>query len=234
MKAKLLALAVISAFALSACGSDDKKPKVDNTTKPAQNGGDNNGGATGGGSTGGGSTGGGSTGGGSTGGGSTGGGATTPDTPFTMQQQRTQWSITLDTNHNVTNISNTPTYPNVNGDANYKKLVIDGMTIDLPDTKGKPFEAEDRRVELKASNAYATIAPNINNRGTAYARYGLVYSDKTPAKLVAFYQGEPTAVNQVPTTGTATYLGYAIAVDTGEINKYGHGDTDYGEKYGLS
>ena len=35
MKAKLLALAVISAFALSACGSDDKKPKVNNNTKPA-------------------------------------------------------------------------------------------------------------------------------------------------------------------------------------------------------
>ena len=219
MKAKLLALAVISTFALSACGGGgDDSPKVN---KPVTGGNS----ATGGASSGGGAN---------SGGGTSSGGTTTNNTPFTMQQQSTQWTITLDASHNVTQISETPTYPNENGDANYKKLVIDGMTLDLPDTNGNPSEEKNRRVEVKASNAYATIAPNINNRGTAYARYGLAYSDKAPAKLVAFYQGEPTPVNQVPSTGAATYLGYAIAVDAAEINKYGQGNTDYGEKYGLS
>ena len=157
-----------------------------------------------------------------------------PDTPFTMKQQRTQWKITLK-GEDVTAISTTPTYPNVSGDGdNYKKLVIDGMTIDLPDTLNKKDEQQSRRVEVEKDGVYyAPIAPNINERGTAYARYGLVYSGKS-STLSAFYQGKPTEINNMPTTGSATYKGYAIAVDTAELNKNKQGQSDYGEKYGLS
>ena len=157
-----------------------------------------------------------------------------PDTPFTMKQQRTQWKITLK-GEDVTAINTTPTYPNVSGDGdNYKKLVIDGMTIDLPDTLNKKDEQQSRRVEVEKDGVYyAPIAPNINERGTAYARYGLVYSGKS-STLSAFYQGKPTEINNMPPTGSATYKGYAIAVDTAEMNKFEQGESDYGEKYGLS
>ena len=225
MKAKLLALAVISAFALSACGSDDKKPKVDNTTKPAQNGGDNNGGATGG---------------GSTGGGTTGGGTTTPDTPYTMQQQSA--SYTFDTNgvgDPIKLVSATPKYETHNGDgANYKTMVIAGKTITFKDTRGNG-QAEDEHVRRVRDEENAAIFweygiapsnPNITTRGTAYARYGytIVESNNT-AQVKLFYQGNPTPTNEMPTTGGATYKGFAIAIDPNKtIATNGEGDSFFG------
>ena len=231
MKAKLLALAVISAFALSACGGDDKKPKVDNTTKPAQNGGDNNGGATGGGSTGGGTT----------GGGTTGGGTTTPDTPYTMQQQSA--SYTFDTNgvgDPIKLVSATPKYETHNGDgANYKTMVIAGKTITFKDTRGNG-QAEDehvRRVRDEENSAtgfweyvIAPSNPNITTRGTAYARYGYtVVESNNTAQVKLFYQGNPTPTNEMPTTGGATYKGFAIAIDPNKtVATNGEGDSFYG------
>ena len=234
MKAKLLALAVISAFALSACGSDDKKPTVDNKTKPAQNGGDNNGGSTGGGTTGGGTTGG-----GTTGGGTTGGGTTTPDTPYTMQQQSA--SYTFDTNgvgDPIKLVSATPKYETHNGDgANYKTMVIAGKTITFKDTRGNG-QAEDEHVRRVRDEENAAIFweygiapsnPNITTRGTAYARYGytIVESNNT-AQVKLFYQGNPTPTNEMPTT-VATYKGFAIAIDPNKtIATNGEGDSFYG------
>ena len=222
MKAKLLALAVISAFALSACGSDDKKPKVDNTTKPAQNGGDNNGGATGGGSTGGGTTGGGSTGGGSTGGGSTGGGTTgggttTPDTPFTMEQQKATYSYTMDSAGEPTSIATTPKYAKGNDGANFNKIQINGKTFTLPENSGNGsghFAGDRRYVNADDIAGWEyIIAPTQGTNGAAYARYGW-YRGENPAEIGLFYQGNPTAVSDMPTTGTnVTYKGYAMAVD---------------------
>ena len=225
MKAKLLALAVISAFALSACGSDDSKPKVDNTTKPAQNGGDNNGGATGGGSTGGGSTGGGSTGGGSTGGGSTGGGTTgggttgggttTPDTPFTMEQQKATYSYTMDSAREPTSIATTPKYAKGNDGLNFKQIQINGKTFTLPENSGNGtnFAGEHRYyIQRDTTDTWDyTIAPTQGANGVAYARYGW-YRGENPAEVTFFYQGNATP--DMPTTGTnVTYKGYAMATD---------------------
>ena len=239
MKAKLLALAVISAFALSACasGGNDSKPKVDNTTKPAQNSGDNNGGATGGGTTGGstgGSTGGGSTGGGSTGGGSTGGGSTSTETPFTMKQQVATFKQTIKNGEPVS-MTNTPTYSTSNGDGdNFKKITVNGYTFTMLDTSGNAALDEDRTI-VGQDNNYGEyqVIPNINNRGTAYAKYGYTIDYKT-GNFNLFYQGKPTPVAEVPTTGKATYQGYAFALDPVEYNKHITQERDYGEWKGVS
>ena len=301
MKAKLLALAVISAFALSACGGDDSKPKVDNTTKPAQNGGDNNGGATGGGSTGGGTTGGGTTGGGSTGGGSTGGGSTgggstgggstgggstgggstgggstdggstgggstgggstgggstggstgggttggstggstgggstSTETPFTMKQQVATFKQTIKNGEPVS-MTNTPTYSTSNGDGdNFKKITVNGYTFTMLDTSGNAALDEDRTIVGQENNyGEYQVIPNINNRGTAYAKYGFTIDYKT-GNFNLFYQGKPTPVAEVPTTGKATYQGYAFALDPVEYNKHITQERDYGEWKGVS
>ena len=257
MKAKLLALAVISAFALSACasGGNDNKPKVDNTTKPAQNGGDNNGGATGGGSTGGGSTGGGatgggttgggttgggstgggSTGGGATGGGATGGGSTSTETPFTMKQQVATFKQTIKNGEPVS-MTNTPTYSTSNGDGdNFKKITVNGYTFTMLDTSGNAALDENKTL-VGQDNNYGEyqVIPNINNRGTAYAKYGFTIDYKT-GNFNLFYQGKPTPVAEVPTTGKATYQGYAFALDPVERNKHiTQKERDYGEWKGLS
>ena len=215
MKAKLLALAMISAFALSACGGGDDSPKVNQSTKPAQNGGDNNGGATGGGSTGG-STGGGTTGGGTTGGGTTGGGTTTPDTPFTMEQQKATYSYTMDSAGEPTSIATTPKYAKGNDGANFNKIQINGKTFTLPENSGSgsSFAGDRRYVQADEIAGWEySIAPTQGTSGAAYARYGW-YRGENPAEIGFFYQGNPTAVSDMPTTGTnVTYKGYAMAVD---------------------
>ena len=229
MKAKLVALAVISAFALSACGGgSDSSPKVNNKTNGGSavsgdtgggstGGGSTGGGTTGGGTTGGGSTGGGSTGGGSTGGGTTGGGTTTPDTPFTMEQQKATYSYTMDSAGEPTSIATTPKYAKGNDGANFNKIQINGKTFTLPENSGRSGSsfAGDRRYEQADEIAgwEYSIAPTQGTSGAAYARYGW-YRGENPAEIGFFYQGNPTAVSDMPTTGTnVTYKGYAMAVD---------------------
>ena len=212
MKAKLLALAVISAFALSACasGGNDSKPKVDNTTKPAQNSGDNNGGTTG-------------------------GGSTSTETPFTMKQQVATFKQTIKNGEPVS-MTNTPTYSTSNGDGdNFKKITVNGYTFTMLDTSGNAALDEDRTL-VGQDNNYGEyqVIPNINNRGTAYAKYGYTIDYKT-SNFNLFYQGKPTPVAEVPTTGKATYQGYAFALDPVERNKHiTQKERDYGEWKGVS
>ena len=214
MKAKLVALAVISAFALSACGGgSDSSPKVNNKT----NGGSAVSGDTGGGSTGGGSTGGGSTGGGSTGGGTTGGGTTTPDTPFTMEQQKATYSYTMNSAGNPASIASTPKYAQGNDGANFDKIQINGKTFTLPENSGNGsghFAGDRRYVQADPDETWEyIIAPTQGANGVAYARYGW-YRGINPAEVTYFYQGNPTPVNEMPTTGTnVEYKGYTIAYD---------------------
>ena len=261
MKAKLVALAVISAFALSACGGgSDSSPKVKNNTNggstvsgdtgggstggSSTGGGSTGGGSTGGGSTGGGSTGGGSTGGGSTGGGSTGGGSTggdstggstATDTPFTMKQQQATYKITLKNGEPIA-IAQTPTYGTSSGDgSNFKKITVDGQTFTMKDTSGNSQKDEEYGVvEQEGSKGEVNVAPNLNNgRGTAYAKYGWTIGYST-GKLTLFYQGNPTPTNEMPTTGSATYKGNAIAFDMKEYNANITKDGDYGVSKGVS
>ena len=194
MKAKLLALAVISAFALSACasGGNDSKPKVDNTTKPAQNGGDNNGGATGGGATGGGSTGSGATGGGSTGGGSTGGGSTTPETPYTMEQQVSAWKISI--SGDTAQFSNKQIRSGNDGD-DFDNIVVNGKKMSISQY-GKANTDHIGRID--------------GTNGTAYARYGLIVSE-TKMEGLAFFQGKPTEISDMPTANGVKYVGQVFA-----------------------
>lgn len=184
MKAKLLALAVISIFALSACasGGNDSKPKVDNTTKPAQNGGNNNGGATGGGSTGGGST----------GGNTAGGGTTTPDTPYTMEQQVSAWKISI--SGNTAQFSNKQIRSGNDGD-DFDNIVVNGKKMSISQY-GKANTDHISRID--------------GTDGTAYARYGLIMSETTMEGL-AFFQGKPTEISDMPTANGVKYVGQVFA-----------------------
>ena len=155
MKAKLLAMAMISAFALSACGGgSDSSPKVNNKT----NGGSAVSGDTGGGSTGGSST----------------GGSTATDTPFTMKQQQATYKITLKNGEPIA-IAQTPTYGTSSGDgSNFKKITVDGQTFTMKDTSGNSQKDEEYGVvEQESLKGEVNVAPNLNNgRGTACTKYG--------------------------------------------------------------
>ena len=217
MKTKLLAMAMISAFALSACGGgSDSSPKIDNTTNKQNNKKDDKKDTTK-------------------------PDTPKPDTPYTMQQQSA--SYTFDTNgvgDPIKLVSATPKYETHNGDgANYKTMVIAGKTITFKDTRGNG-QAEDEhvrrvRAEENAATGFweyviAPSNPNITTRGTAYARYGytIVESNNT-AQVKLFYQGNPTPTNEMPTTGGATYKGFAIAIDPNKtIATNGEGDSFYG------
>ncbi|MBR7001268.1 MAG: transferrin-binding protein-like solute binding protein [Neisseriaceae bacterium] len=61
----------------------------------------------------------------------------------------------------------------------------------------------------KTSDTQLVVGGNSGASGTAYARYGFVNGTKDRT-ITVFYQGEPTT--NMPTTGTATYKGYAIGI----------------------
>ncbi|MBR5940388.1 MAG: transferrin-binding protein-like solute binding protein, partial [Neisseriaceae bacterium] len=269
MKAKLVALAVISAFALSACGGgSDSSPKVNNKTNGGSavsgdtgNGSGNSGsgnsgsgnsgsgnsgsGNSGSGNSGSGNSGSGNSGSGNSGSGNSGSGnsgSTTPDTPFTMEQQSASYTFTTNASGDpIKLVSATPKYETHNGDGtNYKTMVIAGKTITFKDTRGNG-QAEDEHVrrvrdEAQGSTTFweyviAPSNPNITTRGTAYARYGYTVDLKnaTTAQVKLFYQGNPTPINEMPTKGTATYQGFAIAIDPNKtVATSGEGDSFYG------
>lgn len=210
MKNKLIALTVASIFALTACGggSDDSGTNQP-TTQPDQQSAPQSDQTP----------------------------DTTPDTtpeekPLTMKRQITRWKTEY-LYGNVHEYGNDdPSYENSNGDGNnYKQLVIDGLTIDLP-------QADEKSMAIKNSNGRlrVVIAPTVGESGTAYARYGIAYVDKNSkigglpspfdtaaeGSVVAFYQGQPTEIKNMPTTGAFRYEGHALGIDSANTLIDGH------------
>ena len=207
MKTKLLAVSLISAFALSACGGGDDSPKVNQSTKPSNQQGQNQQGQNQQGQN-------------QQGQNQQGQnqqGQQTSDTPFTMQQQKATYSYTMDSAGEPTSIATTPKYAKGNDGANFDKIQINGKTFTLPENSGNGsghFAGDRRYVNADDIAGWEyIIAPTQGTNGAAYARYGW-YRGENPAEVTFFYQGNPTAVSDMPTTGTnVTYKGYAMAVD---------------------
>ncbi|MBR3425011.1 MAG: transferrin-binding protein-like solute binding protein [Neisseriaceae bacterium] len=274
MKTKLLTLAMISAFALSACGGGDDSPKVNQSTKPSNQQGQNQQGQNQQGQN---QQGQNQQGQNQQGQNQQGQnqqgqnqqgqnqqgqnqqgqnqqgqnqqgqnqqgqnqqgqnqqGQQTSDKPFTMEQQVATFKQTIKNGEPVS-MTNTPTYSTSNGDGdNFKKITVNGYTFTMLDTSGDAALDEVKTI-VGQENNYGEyyVIPNINNRGTAYAKYGFTIDYKT-GNFNLFYQGKPTPVAEVPTTGKATYQGYAFALDPVEYNKHITQEGDYGEWKGLS
>ena len=167
MKTKLLTLAMISAFALSACGGGDDSPKVNQSTKPSNQQGQNQQGQNN-------------------------QGQQTSDTPYTMEQQVSEWKINL--------VGDTATFTD-----KQTRAGDDGANFDYITVNGK---------EMKLSQYKNGSTPRVGRidgtNGTAYARYGLIVSESAMG-VVAFFQGQPTEINDMPTTNGVKYVGQAFA-----------------------
>ena len=160
-----------------------------------------------------------------------------PDTPFTMEQQSATWTVKTDSEGEpVSVVSMTPKYEKSNGDGDgYKTIVINNKTITFKETRGSKVDDENlRRVsqEEENSNSFweyqvAPSDPSITSRGTAYARYGYTVDIQgTTANMKMFYQGQPTT--DMPTKGSATYKGFAIAIDPSKtVATKGEADSFY-------
>lgn len=86
----------------------------------------------------------------------------------------------------------------------FNQMTINGKEMDIIPSgisTGKTYQAD-------TANYQFVIGGNKGTSGTAYARYGIAL-DKVSRIGTVFYQGIPTS--NMPTTGTATYQGYAIA-----------------------
>ena len=177
MKTKLLTLAMISAFALSACGGGDDSPKVNQSTKPSNQQGQNQQGQNqqwqnqkG----------------------QNNQGQQTSDTPYTMEQQVSEWKINL--------VGDTATFTD-----KQTRAGDDGANFDHITVNGK---------EMKLSQYKNGSTPRVGRidgtDGTAYARYGLIVSESAMG-VVAFFQGQPTEINDMPTANGVKYVGQAFA-----------------------
>ena len=137
-----------------------------------------------------------------------------------MEQQKATYSysytITNKGEREATSIATTPKYTQGNDGVSFDKIQINGKTFTLPANSGNGSNfAGDRRYVQRDETAgwEYSIAPTQGANGAAYARYGW-YRGENPAEIGLFYQGNPTAVSDMPTTGTnVTYKGYAMAVD---------------------
>ena len=214
MKAKLVALAVISAFALSACGGgSDSSPKVNNKTNGGSavsgdtgNGSGNSGsgnsgsgnsgsGNSGSGNSGSGNSGSGNSGSGNSGSGNSGSGnsgSTTTETPYTMEQQVSAWKISI--SGDTAQFSNKQIRAGNDGD-DFDNIVVDGKKMSISQY-GKANLDHIGRID--------------GTDGTAYARYGLIVSE-TKMEGLAFFQGKPTEISDMPTANGVKYVGQVFA-----------------------
>ncbi|MBR6027356.1 MAG: transferrin-binding protein-like solute binding protein [Neisseriaceae bacterium] len=215
MYKKLITLSLISAFALSACGggSDDNgtnqpnnQSKPTNQAQPSSNQADNQ-------------------------------PATQTDTPTDTTQavksKLTVFKYTLDSDDNPVSIDTTTTYrSNTHDGDNFDTITINGKQITLDKTSSNPQARKTHR------NLDADGSPDADYTvalGTSYANYGW-YLDDSVNEIALFYQGIATNPSQMPQTGTATYKGYAISLDTKEMLDGARTD-DYenaGQYYGIS
>ena len=216
MKAKLLALAVISAFALSACGSDDKKPKVNNNTKPAaqntqgqnQQGqnqqGQNQQGQN-------------QQGGNQQGQNNQQGQSPVAETPYDMKQQVIVYQADSKSPlrlGDTTEISS-KRYASNDGE-NFLQLVIDGKTVKID--RNSAVITEIGKIEEIKDNTGEVINTQIN---PSYAVFGYIENildnengGYVGTEVIGIYQGTPTAIDNMPKTGIVTYNGSAHILDS--------------------
>lgn len=88
---------------------------------------------------------------------------------------------------------------NVRSD-NINKLTVNGVTFEL----GSPKMAENF-----SKNLVDEIETHVSDKGMKYARYGLIM-DWQNAVDYLFYQGEKTPTANIPTEGTASYVGHSL------------------------
>ena len=231
MKAKLLALAVISAFALSACGSDDKKPKVNNNTKPAaqntqgqnqqgqnqqgqnQQGqnqqGQNQQGQNQQGQN--------QQGGNQQGQNNQQGQSPVAETPYDMKQQVIVYQADSKSPlrlGDTTEISS-KRYASNDGE-NFLQLVIDGKTVKID--RNSAVITEIGKIEEIKDNTGEVINTQIN---PSYAVFGYIENildnengGYVGTEVIGIYQGTPTAIDNMPKTGIVTYNGSAHILDS--------------------
>ena len=234
MKAKLLALAIISAFALSACGSDDKKPRVNNNTKPAaqntqgqnqqgqnQQGQNQQGQNQQGGNQQGQNQQGQNQQGGNQQGGNQQGQNTATETPYDMEQQIAVYQYNSEMAGKVQSVTTTPQrYESSNGDGkDFLKVVVDGKTFELDKYSFDLFDQDKNKIIasiIGKGRATTTAEPtDMRQLEQPYAVYGYIrYGDTAGTnEIKGFYQGIPTEINDMPTTGIVTYNGEATILD---------------------
>lgn len=128
---------------------------------------------------------------------------------FALNQQQTTFKQTLKNGEPVS-INETPTYSASNNDGdNFKTIQVGKQTFTMNSNKkymGDFVGVDNDGGEYK-------VAPD-----TAYARYGFTIDHKT-ADWTLFYQGQPTDVAKMPTSGTVYYTGNAFAINPKEINR---------------
>lgn len=166
-----------------------------------------------------------------------------PDTNLKMQIAA--YKVTTNGSGDPISIATTPSYHNHNRDGNnYNQIVINGKTIVFKETYGDLAEDEKFRhidsLKIGANgediDSYI-VNPMRTSRGTAYARYGMV-ENELDEQVEFFYQGKPTEISNIPKQGTATYKGYAFGFDMEEISKVFNleegAEVENGQWYGLS
>ena len=115
-----------------------------------------------------------------------------PDTPYTMEQQVSAWKISI--SGDTAQFSNKQIRAGNDGD-DFDNIVVNGK-------------------EMKLSQYENGNNPRVGRidgaDGTAYARYGLIISESAMGVL-AFFQGQPTEINDMPTINGVKYVGQAFA-----------------------
>ncbi|MBO7081662.1 MAG: transferrin-binding protein-like solute binding protein [Neisseriaceae bacterium] len=216
MNKLVLAISTASYLALTACGGGgggepgDSPVTVTPTTNPSTSNGSNNGGSSTGNATGGSSNSGSSNSGSSNSGSSGGSGSNTSSTAPKAYEpaQESSWNDPVSTGKPATFKSAAATGSHDTA-AKFNKVTVNGTEMDIIPNGfhiGKTYNNGQSDYQIVVGG---NGSPNAaENRGTAYARYGFVY-DKVAKVTTIFYQGVPTS--NMPTTGSATYKGYALA-----------------------
>ena len=217
MNKLVLAISTASYLALTACGGGgggepgDSPVTVTPTTNPSTSNGGNNGGSSTGNANGGSSN--------------SGSGSNTSSTAPKAYEpaQESRWKGPSIIGDPSTFASNS-----VNGShdsaAQFNKITVNGSEMDIfPNGvyAGKAFIDNNSDYQIVVGGN--GLPSGVGNRGTAYARYGFAY-DKVANVVTVFYQGVPTST--MPTTGSATYKGHAVAY-LPEQSLYDIGDSSF-------
>lgn len=119
-------------------------------------------------------------------------GQQTSDTPYTMEQQVSAWKISI--SGDTAQFSNKQIRSGNDGD-DFDNIVVNGKKMSISQY-GKANTDHIGRID--------------GTDGTAYARYGLIMSETTMEGL-AFFQGKPTEISDMPTANGVKYVGQVFA-----------------------